>query len=59
MKRSISDAQYNNAVPCAECHNAECCVLCTVMLSDIILNVSVLSVVTVVKGFIVHAPELA
>jgi hypothetical protein len=42
---SDSDTQHNNALPCTEYHYAECHVLFTIMLSDVMLNVVVVSVV--------------
>jgi hypothetical protein len=40
MTLSMSDAQHNNALPCAECRYAECRVLFTIRLSDTMLNIS-------------------
>jgi hypothetical protein len=45
MTLSISETQHNNALPCAECRYPKCVVLFTIMLSDTMLNVSVLGVV--------------
>jgi hypothetical protein len=45
MTLSISDTQNKNALPCAECHYAECCVLLTILLGVIMLYVVMLSVV--------------
>ncbi len=41
----MSDTQHDNAMTCAQCRYAECCVLFTIMLSVIMLNVVMLSVV--------------
>jgi hypothetical protein len=46
MTLSINDTQPNNALPCAERRYAECHVLFTIVLSDFMLNVVMLSVVT-------------
>ncbi len=45
MTLSMSDTQHDNAMPCAQCRYAECCVSFTIMLSVIMLNVVMLSVV--------------
>ncbi len=45
MTVSISDFQHNDALPCAEVHNAEWRVLFTNMLSVIVANVVMLSVI--------------
>jgi hypothetical protein len=52
MSLSISHAQHNNAMPCAECRYAECRVSFSNMLSVIMLNVVMLSVVAQNEKFI-------
>ncbi len=44
MTLSERDTQHNNALPCAETRYAECQILFNIMLSDIALNVVMLSV---------------
>jgi hypothetical protein len=53
MTPSIIDTQHNNALPCAECLYAECCILFT-----IVLNVVMLSVVAPSKGPILNITEV-
>ncbi len=45
LRVSVSDTQHNNALPCTDCRYAECRVLFTIMLSDVILNVVMVIVV--------------
>jgi hypothetical protein len=48
MTLSISSSQHHNALPSAEFHYSERRVLFSIMLSDIMLNVNVLSAIMLI-----------
>ncbi len=50
MTLTIIDTPHNNDLPCAECQYAECCILFTIMLSVIFINVVKLWVIMMRVG---------